>query len=194
MFNPQPVFTETYKLSTLNGGSMAGNAGGLLTTRISDLPQVAQYSTLYQKYRILKAKFICLANWNSESSDLNSSMYNQSIGIANAGMYRLAYAVNDSPAQVVPANENDVLTDNGCRVVAGKPKITISCRPAPNTMDANGVELTQRKKYINFATQGPDITHFGVSWWATFPFIGVANVPPTYEVYVKLTFQLSDPR
>jgi len=198
MLNPQPVFTETYALTQAGVSTpyvLEANGGGILSVRISDLPQVAQYSALYQKYRILKATFICLAQWNSEASDINSSSYNQTIGAGNSGMSRLVFAVNDTPNQVVPANETQVLTNNGCKIVSGKPKIVMSCRPVPNTDDANGVVLTQGRKFINFNTGGPDITHFGIAWWNTQPFFGAfQTLNLGYRVYVKLTFQLADPR
>jgi hypothetical protein len=61
-------------------------------------------------------------------------------------------------------------------------------------MDANGNEITLGRKYINFTTQGPDITHFGVSGFMTLPFFGAGADLVTYSVYLKLTFQLADPR
>lgn len=198
VLNPQPVFTETYKLNQPGGNqpyTLISNSGGVLSVRISDLPQVAQYSGLYQKYRILKATFICLGRFNALSADINSASYNQSIGAGNAGMSRLVMAVNDSPAQVVPANETQVLTNNGCKIYDGKPKVVISCRPVPNTADANGNLITMPRQYIQFNVGGPDIPHFGIAWWHTMPFLGaVMTAQNDYEVYVKLTFQLADPR
>lgn len=199
--NAQPIFTESYVLRVQSGNPLAvpyrliANATGTLQVAMSDIPQVAQYSNLYQKYRILKAKFICLATWNSESSDMNSASYNQQNGLFNGGMSRLVYAVNNSPALAAPLSEGAVLAENGCKIVPGGPKILMSCRPVPNLLDANGIQLTQRGKYINFVAGDQQCPHFGINWAHTVPTIG--NLPalnPWYEVYVKLTFQLADPR
>lgn len=196
MFNPQPVFTETFKLGSPDPlrpyYQLDSNAGGVLAVRISQMPQVAQYNALYTKYRILKAKFICIPQFNTESADVNSANYNNSIAIANWGMARLVTSVQDSPDTPVPLSENDILEDNGCKIQSGKSKIVLSCRPVPDLLDANGTKLTQRGKFINFNSVGPDVSHYGIRWWYTLPTASNISVP--YYVYVKLTFQLADPR
>ena len=198
MFNPQPVFTETFKIPGNDplapNYQLNSNTGGVLSVKISNMPQVNQYSTLYQKYRILKAKFICLPQFVSESSDVNAAGYNGSLGLGNWGMARIVTAVNDSPDPTNPLNEDDVLEDNGCVIHTGKPKLTLSCRPVPDTLDALGNRITTKGKFINFQSTGPDISHYGIRWWYTLPNPGgnIQNIP--YFVYVKLTFQLSDPR
>jgi hypothetical protein len=174
---------------------MASNTGGVLSVKISDMPQIAQYNSLYQKYRILKAQFICLPQFVTESSDVNAAGYNGSLGLGNWGMARIVTAVNDSPAQLIPLSENDVLEDNGCRISTGKPKLVFTCRPVPDALDANGNRMSFKGKYINFnGAAGPDITHYGIRWWYTLPNPGgnIQDIP--YFVYVKLTFQLADPR
>jgi len=199
MFNPQPVFTETFRMAVGSDPlrpyyQMDSNAGGVLSVAISQVPQLAQYSSLYTKYRILKAVFICLPQFVTESSDVNAASYNGSQGLGSWGMSRIVTAIQDSPAQPVPVNENDVLEDNGCKIYTGRPKLVLVCRPTPDTEDANGVKLTQKGKFINFATSGPDVTHYGIRWWHTLPNPGgnIENRP--YFVYCKLTFQLADPR
>lgn len=204
MFNPQPVFTETFRMAVTPVDplrpyyQMDSNAGGVLSVRISQVPQIAQYNSLYTKYRILKAKFICLPQFNSESSDVNAASYNGSQGLGSWGLGRIVTAIQDSPDIPQPASENDVLEDNGCKIHTGKPKLTLSCRPTPNTVDANGVRLTQKGKFINFVDlsvlNAQDIDHFGIRWWYTLPNPGgnIENRP--YFVYCKLTFQLADPR
>lgn len=204
MFNPTPVFTETFALrasgSTGLHYQLAPNLGGVLSVSMDNLPQLSQYNTLYQKYRILKAKFICIPDWNTESADINASSYNISISptpVLATGLSRIVYAVNDSPDQIVaPVSEDVVLKDNGCKIVCGKPKLTMSCRPVPDTSDANGVQMTFKNKYINFSSTGVNRTHYGITWFHTQPGTGApgTNMGVAYNVYCKLTFQLSDPR
>lgn len=195
VMNPRPVFTETCRL-TLPGGAdftLIPNTGGRLAVNMGQLPQLAQYTSLYQKYRILKTTFICLSPVNSESNDINAEFYNLSQGVVNTGMSRLVFAINDSPDIPAPANEDAVLTDNGCKIVSGKPLIRISCKPVPDTVDANGVRLTTRGQFINFNPAGPEVTHYGVTWWHSQPTTAAAPLAG-YFVYAKITFQLADPR
>jgi len=200
MYNPQPVFTETFKL----GGSedplrpyyqLDSNAGGVLKVRIDQMPQVTQYSSLYTKYRILKAKFICLPQFNSESSDVNASAYNATQGFGSWGLGRIVTAIQDSPDVPNPISENEVLEDNGCRIHTGKPKLVLVCRPVPDTLDANGNRFTTKGKYINFEPDNvEDIEHYGIRWWYTLPNPGGNTENRPYFVYCKLTFQVADPR
>lgn len=194
MFNPAPIFTESFILPASGGQYiLAPNAGGVLTVSMDDFLQVAQYSNLYQKYRILKAKFICIPTHNSASADVNAQL--PPGGLLNAGLSRVVFAVNDSPDVVAPANEATVLEDNGCKIVCGSPKLVMSCRPVPDTNDAAGNRMTFRRKYLNFNAVGPNIAHYGISWWHSQPVLpGGAGFGIPYLVYCKLTFQLSDPR
>lgn len=196
MFNPSPIFTESFALPKVGGGqyTLAPNAGGILAVSMDDVVQIAQYNTLYQKYRILKARFICIPTWNTASADANSQL--PPGGQEIVGLSRVVYAINDSPNQIVaPADENVVLTDNGCKIVCGSPKLTMTCRPVPNAQDANGNQMTFRNKYINFNSAGPNVAHFGITWWHSQPVLPVnAGFGTPYLVYCKLTFQLSDPR
>ena len=201
MFNPQPVFTETF---------LAGNVGmlyvpptatttysGLLAMNISSVPQIAQYRNLYQKYRILKALWMFIPRWNS--SDINVAQS----GIASNPTYwsqtRIVYAINDSPDQQVPANEAAVLQDNGCKIRTMNSMLKISHRPVPDLKDSQGAQLTLKNKYINFATGStPDVSHYGIPYFLTCPDYsassGTTVVPPRWDVFCKVTFQLADPR
>jgi len=195
MFNPNPVFTESYLLPGPTAAApytLAPNTGGVLAVSMDNIPQLAQYSVLYQKYRILKAKFICIPTHNTASADVNSELAPG--GMTQVGLSRVVYAINDSPNQTaLPVDETAVLTDNGCKIVCGSPKLIMSCRPVPNTEDSQGVRMSLARKYINFGS--PNVSHFGITWWHSQPVLPVNQgfgVP--YLVYVKLTFQLSDPR
>ena len=140
MYNPRPVFTETFRMAVGVDPlrpyyQMDSNTGGVLKISMSQVPQLAQYNQLYTKYRILKARFICLPQFNSLSADVNSASYNGSLGLGSWGMGRIVTSIQDSPATPLPVNEDDVLEDNGCRIHTGKPKITLACRPVPDTLD-----------------------------------------------------------
>lgn len=186
MFNPRPIFTETYVHSTITQ-----NTGGVMTFTMTGIPQVAQYSNLYQKYRILKATVLLLPAYVAH--DENVAIMNAVAGQPWTGLGRFTYAVNDSPNVPAPANEAVVLEDNGCKILPFRPKLTLSCRPVPDLLDANGVRMTLARKFINFNPGQPDATHYGISWWYTQYGGGGVTTNPV-QVIVKLTFQLSDPR
>jgi len=196
LYNPQPVFTETYKSTSLSLGNptpIAG-AGFLLSANMDGISQLAQYSNLYTKYKILKVAFMLLPNFGG-GTDQNAALYNLSQGTMSTATTRIIYAYSDSPAVGGPTSEQDALEENGCKIKLLMDKLTIPCRPTPNTKDANGVELTQRGKYINFASGGlPNIDHYGVKGWFKQLFNNQPQFLNDIDVYVKVTFQLADPR
>lgn len=196
LYNPQPVFTETYKLAhplSFGNPSPVGGIGFLLSATMDGLTQLGQYSNLYTKYKILKCSFTLLPNF--VASDQNGALYNLSQGTMSVAQTRIVYSYNDSPAAAGPASEAEALEENGCKIKMLTNKLVIPCRPVPNTLDANGVALTQRGKYINFTTGGaPNIVHYGVNGWLKQLYNNQPQFLNDIDVYVKITFQLSDPR
>lgn len=194
-FNPAPIFTESYKLmaNSVNPYQLGPNDGGVLAVSMSQLPQLAQYEALYQKYRILKATFICIPQFNTMAADVNTPNTGASLASPILGLSRLVTAVNNTPDQIAPLSEDEILQDNGCKIMCGKPRIVLSCRPVANTQDANGNQMTIRGKYLNFVAT--NIVHYGIAWWHTQPVLPTGvGAGVGYSVYVKLTFQVSDPR
>lgn len=188
LYNPQPVFTETFLAQTIT----ANSAFSLIAT-INQVPQLTQYNTLYQKYRILKAHWIIMPQWTG-GTDQNAALYNSSVPIPNVGTARVVYAVNDTPAQVPPGSEAAVLQDNGCKIRFLDKKLTITNRPVPDTKDQNGIQMTFKRKFINFAVAPAiDVAHHGVVGWIS-QYVGTAPTVQSFYVYCKLTFQLSDPK
>lgn len=189
--NPQPIFTETY-----TKGVIVPNSGGILTVNINEIPQLAQYNTLYQKYRIVRASFTLVPQFMP--GEQNAASYNASSSVYAHGLGRFAYAVNDSPGVLAPGSELAVLQDNGCKIRPVRDMVKMSCRPVPLYEDANGILITLKKNWINFQT-GPsaptDPKHFGISYWYTQPNLGTTPLTNNdLVVYCKLTFQLADPR
>lgn len=191
--NPRPIFTETLRVQYPGQGAyqLGSNTGGILQASMDLLPQLSQYTALYRKYRILKAQFICLATYPGTNVDVNTSIYNNSVGLQASGMGRLVFSVDNTPNLPVPGNEFDVLQSNGAMIKTGAPKIVVSCKPVPNLQDLNGVRLTSRGDFINF--ESANVIHNGIRWWYTMPST-TTLFDPFYAVYCKLTFQLADPR
>lgn len=185
VFNPQPIFTETYQ-----GTQIAGNAGNIFTVNINQVPQLAQYSGLYNQYRIISAKVMLLPEFNSFDGAIGA-------GLTGTSMPRIAYSIQDTPALAAPLNEAAVLSDNGARVRTLKDKLVIRFRPQPERLtQAGGVEVIERKSnsFLTFAQAGQvDPPHYGVHYWISSQLGGTAH-PPNFSVYYKLTFQLRDPK
>lgn len=199
MYNPRPIFTESFLVKTTDSTpqplTIGPNSGIILGCAMSQLPQRNNYVNLYQKYRILKAKWILIPTFNTQAADPNSAGYNASISLGIEGMSRFVFAVDDSPNLAAPLSEDAILQHNGCKIVQGKTKLTIVNRPVPDTNDALGNKFTMKRKFINFSTGAVDTPHYGVSLWHSQPVVAPAgNAGTSYFIYCKLTFQLSDPR
>jgi len=193
MFNPQPTFTETY-----NYGTLQANAGFLLTANVDSLPQLAQYTGLYQQYRITRCQFILMPNWTG-GTDQNQAIFNAASGpvvppgLSSAGTLRMVSVIDSSPDQSVPVSENAVLQENGCKIRFVDKMAKLVCVPVPDLKDANGNQLTLRNKFQNFTS--PNIAHYGIRGWLSQPFsVGTSANAMIVTVYAKLTFQLREPR
>lgn len=200
--NPSPTFVETFQGRNAAGvGPIPTNAGGVFAVRISDIPQVAQYNTLYKQYRINWIKVILVPDWNSQSADQNAAAYNATLPTQNFGMARIAYAINDSPQLAAPATEAVVLADNGCKVKALGSKWSCSFKPTPDVgvvagSTNNPIWTRQKyKQWFNFdmVTTGNNPLHYGLSYFITQPVFNT-QAAPTYNVYYKVSFSLRDPQ
>lgn len=192
--NPTPTFVETYQ-----GASIVSNVGGVFSARITDIPQVAQYNTLYKQYRINWIKVIIVPKYNYESGDVNSAAYNAGVGTPYLGSARITYAINDSPQLQVPANEAQVLQDNGAKIKKLGSKLGISFKPVPDVGAISGTTgnpIWTRQKYrqwFNFDTQlvGNNPLHYGVSYFITQL---TNNAFGNFDVFYKVSFSLRDPQ
>lgn len=201
LVNPTPTFTETF---VPNPTFVRPNQGQLFTANIGSLPQYAQYTALYNQYRINWVKIMLVPDFNSSSADGNSAAYNATIpGTGAMGLARIVWAIQDTPlpnpAVGIPANEAVVLQDNGCKVGVIKNKWTCSFKPCVAT-DINvgqGGLTTQGKMrykpFLNF-TGNPllETIHYGVQAYITQP---ISNaLPVDYHIYMKINFTLRDPK
>lgn len=202
LMNPQPIFTETYELtrSPAPGVATLPNTGGVFKFSMDHIPQLAQYTSLYQKYRILRASLLIVPEYTS--AEQNAAEDNSALSRSYFGQTRMALAINNSPSVGAPASELDVLQDNGSFVKSLTPKgIKVSCRPVPNvsvdalTPGVGAQPITLGRKFLNLQAVNGNIEHEGISWWLTqFVSGGTPATKNTAIVYVKLTFQLADPR
>lgn len=184
----QRTFTEM-----LEASAVTVNSGGIWQCKFTDLPQAAQYSNLYKQFCIKKLQVILLPDFTSADA---------STLLSGTQMPRLAFAIDDTPNVNAPANELDVLTSNGSKVIVAGNKAVITCYPKPNIaplVGAYGAYVATRTRgpvWLNtdaaeVAFSGTGLPHGGIRYWLS----GAPLSPPyvQYSVYYKITFALRDP-
>lgn len=190
-FNATPTFTETFKMTTLNGSS-TGVTAGLFQTALQYVPQYADYTALYNQYCIRSVQFILIPSYDQYDST------NVTTNPAAITAPRMVYAINDSAQQPVPTSELDVLTDNGCKIRMLDKPIRIRCRPVAQVgMSAStGGFVSESKRNRWLSTANPEILHAGVSYAIsqTIPSSLADPNCPIATLYAKVTFSLRDPK
>jgi len=184
IYNPSPTFTETFKVSDITL-----NTGSVFRVRIDQIPQLAQYSALYNQYKINSLKVMILPQYNSFDGV-------QAGGSTGITMPRIAFAINNTPDVVAPATENDLLSDNGVRIRTLKDKMTLRCLPKPQRPNqAGGVEVIDATSpFFTFAGAGQtNPTYSGISYWISGDTL-LGFAPPQFDIYYKVTFTLRDPK
>jgi len=181
-----PTFTETCSL-----GQIASGVGGVFSCSMDDIPQLAQYSTLYRQYKINWAKFTIIPDYNSYDGS-------QAVVLDGTSMPRIAWAVNDTPGIPAPVNEVQLLEDNGARVKAIVTQWSKSCKPMPvQTTGAAANPALMRYKaspWLSFQPVGTaNPVHSGISYFISQILSGAGN-PRMFNVYVKINFSLRDPQ
>lgn len=198
IYNPQPTFTETFALESDNFAIQAGSGhGSVFKVAFNNIPQWQQYMNLYTQYKINWVKVIVLPSYDSKSADLNSS----TLAVGQAGMARIAYSIQDSPNEVAPASEDEVLTDNGCKIRSFGSKWSCSFRPVPDiaVSTSTGIIPTKIRKSQWFSfddtTLANNPKHGAVTAYVTVPGTpGTEHKTYQYSVYYKVNFSLRDPK
>lgn len=204
VLNPTPTFVETFKDThpiIFDGTSLT--ASRAFKVRITDIPQINQYSTLYTQYRINWVKVFMLPKLNTSVADANTAL------ITNhdlSGNYyfanvRIASAVQDSPNEVAPASEDIVLQMNGCKIKNIRNYWSQSFKPVPDVLMGvdGGQSIATKQRYrqwFNFdtTTTGNNPEHGAVAAFLTYMGVPGPNVQQVYHVYYKVNFTLRDPQ
>lgn len=184
-----PMFTETVKMNDIvfNANS-PGVSASILRASFNEVPQVNEYTALYNQYCIKKLQWILVPAYN---------VYDQpASGSAVAPQPRLVYAIQDSAQQVAPNNELDVLEDNGARIVPFTKPVRITHYPVAqvgvSSSTGGFVSETKRNRWLSTATT--DTLHAGVSYAFTQSSSFITGNPVLATVYCKITFALRDPK
>lgn len=181
----RPIFTETILVSPL-----VSNTLGNFSCTMAGLPQINAYTALYRQYRILKLQVLLFPEQTMGESLMDEAT---PPGFITSGVGRFVYAINDMPGLPVPANEQSVLNENGCRIVSTNKPFRITCRPQPDVEVSNSgldnayLPIALRGKYLDI-NYGQTVPHTGISYAYSAP------TPQTIQVYYKITFQLKEPK
>lgn len=198
-FNPTPTFTETYVgnpipfriqgAGTTPGGQVT--AAGLIAVAMGDIPQIAQYTALYNQYCIRKVTAIMVPAYN---------VYDQpAVGSSVTQAPRLVTAIQDSADQAGPTSELDVLQDNAAKIRMFTKPVKFSWRPVAQVgeslLPAGGGLVGVSRKNRWLSTNNIVVPHNGLAYAFT------TDTPPVNpdttvlaNVYFKITFSLRDPK
>lgn len=202
--NPTPTFVETFRQPDVIELTPGAGIGQAFKVRISDIPQIVQYYNLYKQYRINWVKVMLIPKLLTIQGDPNAASYNATGPTATwYGNIRIVSAIQDSPDVQVPANEDEVLKMNGCKIQSFKSMWSKSFKAVPDVAMGNAagnpVYTKQRyRQFFNFdtVTSGNNPEHGAVCAYLTMPgaVVGSAPIKQTFWVYYKVNFTLRDPQ
>lgn len=179
-YNKIPSFVENYAVE----GTVASQSGGVLGTNFALIPQVAQYTNLYNQYRINWVQYTIMPQWNS---------YDPSTGGGAISAPRIVFSIQDTAADAItpPLSEADVLLDNGCKIRMLDKPVIIRHKPVPQVgvSSGSGGFASISKKMTWFDTNSTAVPHGWVNYWIT-----NGGTAVSFKVYVKVSFSLKDPK
>jgi len=186
-YRATPVFTETFVGTPINW-SAGGTYATLIQNNLGQIPQVAQYTDLYNQYQIRRVTAIFVPAYDTYQAGAPA-------GASTAAAPRMVYAIQDSAQQLNPTNEADVLQDNGAKIRMFNKPVKVSWRPTPAAAMAlvQGGFASVNRKYQWFGTTSTAVQHNGLALAFTSS-LPVNGTPVLAQVYYKITFALRDPK
>ena len=176
-----------------------GNNGYAMSTTISEMPQYSLYKQLYRKFRVRSITYILVPQYNSADFPPNTVGPTYPTGTLS----RITYSIQDTPTTVAISNENQVLEDNGCKMITSPGKIIyVKHYPKPE-LATDGTGLTtpvfsfkqKTPMYLNTCnsenapgSEGDLVPFSGVNVWCA-----AQTSDVMYAVFTKMTVEFSDP-
>jgi len=189
-YNPVPTFTETFKVDPITYNETSpGNSTSQLINFIGQVPQISDYTNLYNQYCIRKVTAIFVPAYNV--ADLNIPAAATPVALP-----RMVYAIQNSAIPLNPATESDVLQDNGAKIRMFDRPIKVSWRPQPATALAQvsgGFAAVNTRGFKWFTTTDTAVVHQGLAVSFTND-VPITGTPVLAQVYIKMTFSLRDPK
>lgn len=186
---PTPVFTESFVGPTINYGGAGVNAQvQLIQNNLGQIPQVADYTALYNQYQIKRVTAIFVPSYDTYQAGTPT-------GATTVAAPRMVYAIQDTAQQVNPTSESDVLQDNGAKIRMFDRPVKVSWRPVAAAADAlvQGGFASVNRKYQWYGTTSTAVQHNGLAVAFTTSLAPAGN-PVLAQVYYKITFALKDPK
>lgn len=184
-----PTFTETFVgPSIIYGGAGVNAQVQLIQNNLGQIPQVADYTALYNQYQIRRVTAIFVPAYDTFQIGTPT-------GATQTACPRMVYAIQDSAQQLNPATEADVLQDNGAKIRMFDKPVKISWRPVAAAADAlvQGGFASVNRKYQWYGTTSTAVQHNGLALAFTTALAPAGN-PTLANVYYKITFALKDPK
>lgn len=199
------TFSEMTSLGDVTIPIGTVGAGFNWNFKMTDLPQVSQYSALYQQYKLKSVQLILVPRITQADGTLASGGAGGTGGLYNG---RICYAIQDTPEYTAPSNEVQVMQMNGAKIAGTHRLLKIRCYPKPVLQMNDGVsgsptsplfigvsDYRNATPFINFDNHGDAVPHTGVEAWITLPgaLTGSSSVV-VYDFYAKYSFVCRDPR
>lgn len=134
-------------------GAAPADLLGLQSFSISGVSNIANYTALYSKYKILRVTLQFVPRWDSGNPNTNG------IVAVNGGTTQLISSFDDA-ATSVPANSAAILTQSNARIqniCAGR-SVWLTCRPKPSTT-VQGINVGIQSEWLQ--TSNTTIPHYG---------------------------------
>lgn len=184
-----PMFTETYAGTPIvYNATTPGQSLGLISNKLSDIPQIADYTNLYNQYCIKRITAIFIPAYN---------VFDQPGALAASAVAapRFVYSVQDTALVVPPTTEAQVLSDNKAKIKMFTKPVRVSWVPRAQAADAltsgGFVAVNRSNAWYNTAV-GANVLHNGLQYAFTND-VALSGNPVLAQVYFKVTFALRDP-
>lgn len=157
-------FKETCELTQWSAA--AGTTQfGVQTYKLNDIFNAGQFKNLFDLYKITGVKLTIIPRFD------NATVAEASNGPTQNSLPMLYVAPNRSPWSTAPTSVQDILNDDGCKVMTLNKKVSFwLSAPSPRILDGaqNGVPIQFNKSIKPWLTTGgnaQDVDQSGVSYY-----------------------------
>lgn len=173
---------------TFDAGTFGATSGQALGFALNNLPQLASYQNLYQKYKITGAllKFIPV---NVSNGDYNQALSNATGTAPWMGRTRIAYSIQRGN-MATPGSELAILQQNHKIRLMGDNIISVYVKSPVFGVDANPGGVTTESKWTTGylgTIQSADVVHQGIEWYASVTGSSSASFKVIVTLYVTFT-------